>query len=142
MPLTRKTDEQAQMLINLKDAEVNRGLAHESTAIAHQSKLIAERTQKDSTAMVTMAVLTIFFLPSTFIAALFSTVFFDINSNGTGLTVHQGLWIYVVVAIILTVLVMAVWIWLYRSGPTSVISMFKLRRHKSNGNKNSADNKS
>ena len=118
------------MLINLEDAKLTRGLAHESTDIAYQSKLIAERTQKDSTAMVTMAVLTIFFLPSTFIAALFSTVFFDIDSTGSSLTVHKGLWIYVIVAVILTVVVMAVWIWLYKSGLTSVVDIFKFKWRK------------
>ena len=75
-----------------------------------------------------MAVLTLFFLPSTFLAALFSTDFFDLSSDGRGLTVHQELWIYVVVALILTILVMIIWFWWYRGGLKSTIERAKLKR--------------
>ena len=125
--LTSRPDEQAQMLINLSDTKTNIQLAQQSTLIADQSKLIAERTQKDSTAMVTMAVLTHFFLPGTFLAALFSTIFFDLNSNKYGLIVHEELWIYVVTAFILTILVMVLWVLWYKGVLTSIIGKFKTK---------------
>lgn len=115
------------MLINLSDTKTNTQLAQQSTLIADQSKLIAERTQKDSTAMVTMAVLTLVFLPGTFLAALFSTIFFDLNSDNHGLIVHPELWIYVVAAFILTILVMALWVLWYKGALPSIIGKFKLK---------------
>ena len=115
------------MLINLDDTKTNIKLAQQSTLIADQSKLIAERTQKDSTAMATMAVLTLFFLPGTFLAALFSTIFFDLNSDDHGLIVHMEFWIYVVAAFILTILVMAIWVLWYKGALTSIIGKFKLK---------------
>jgi len=67
-----------------KDAKVNKALAESSAAIAKASKedsavmrTIAIESKKDSSAMKTIAVLGMFFLPGTFVAAIFAMPMFD-----------------------------------------------------------------
>ncbi|KAF6743069.1 hypothetical protein DFP72DRAFT_935782 [Ephemerocybe angulata] len=51
--------------------------------IAHFSSRIAAETHSDSSSMITMAALTMLFLPGTFVSAIFSTVFFQTTTAGT-----------------------------------------------------------
>jgi len=60
--------------------------------------------------MKTIAILTIVFLPGTFVASLFSTDMFDWNTeNGSIPKVSKYIWIYWVVTVPLTLLVMITW---------------------------------
>jgi hypothetical protein len=66
----------------------------------------------DSTAMKTLAFVTIVFLPPTFIATLFSMSMFDWQAsaeNGDETTLVRNFWIYWAVAIPLTVLIILAW---------------------------------
>lgn len=67
--------------------------------------LIAERdaalSLEDSKIMRTITVITVIFLPATFLATFFSTVFFDVSfdSGGTSLQASKWLWLYPVIAV-------------------------------------------
>ncbi|KAF4119725.1 hypothetical protein GMORB2_4391 [Geosmithia morbida] len=65
--------------------------------------------RKDSTAMRTIALVTLVFLPATFIAALFDTCFFDYDADD-GLTVGYQFWIYWAAALPVTALTVALWV--------------------------------
>ena len=63
-------------------------------------KQIAEATKKDSSAMKTIAIMTMLFLPATYFAALFSI--FSLNWE-------KKLWLYLALTIPTTALVFLVW---------------------------------
>ncbi|PPR01784.1 hypothetical protein CVT24_001711 [Panaeolus cyanescens] len=63
--------------------------------------------------MITIAAVTMFFLPGSFVSALFSMVFFDTQSNESGqtkLSVAPQWWLFPSVTIPLTAAVFAVWL--------------------------------
>jgi membrane protein implicated in regulation of membrane protease activity len=71
------------------------------------------RTQRDSASMITIAAITMIFLPGTFISAVLSTTFFDYAE--TGLRVSGKWWVLLVVTVPLTVVVFVIWLlWLRR----------------------------
>jgi len=73
---------------------------------------VAEQTQRDSASMITIAAVTMVFLPGTFISAILSTTFFDYDDNG--LHVSGKWWILMAATIPLTIVVFAVWLyWRY-----------------------------
>ncbi|KAK4225314.1 hypothetical protein QBC38DRAFT_483401 [Podospora fimiseda] len=89
---------------------INNHLAHTSNEInrslAESSRKIAIQTQRDSSAMKSIAVLTMTFLPATFIASLFAT------PGISGTNPPQSL--YWAVTVPVTVLVLAIWSgWIY-----------------------------
>ncbi|KAL9609893.1 MAG: hypothetical protein Q9167_005364 [Letrouitia subvulpina] len=81
--------------------------------IARLTKDIAQESRKDSSSMITIAALTMVFLPGTFVAALFSMVYFTNDKDKDGnirLVVMPQLWQFFVITIGLTVLVFMAWI--------------------------------
>jgi len=81
--------------------------------IARLSSNIAVSTQRDSSSMITMAAVTMFFLPGTFVSALFSMVFFDSKPNESGresLVVGRQWWLFPVITVPLTILVFTIWV--------------------------------
>ncbi|KIJ23608.1 hypothetical protein M422DRAFT_72539 [Sphaerobolus stellatus SS14] len=82
--------------------------------IARLTGSIAVDTQKDSSSMITMAAVTMFFLPGTFVSALFSMVFFNVDFNGPigkeVFSVSNRLWYFAAVTVPLTLTVFAVWL--------------------------------
>jgi len=88
--------------INQKDSRLN-------YSIARDSKKIAAATRKDSSAMKTIAILTIIFLPGTFIAALFSTGLFTFTEPSSDSIVSPEFWVYWAVALPVTILVLLIW---------------------------------
>ncbi|KAK0510923.1 hypothetical protein JMJ35_006475 [Cladonia borealis] len=86
-----------------------------SQIIATESASIAQGARQDSYAMKTIAVLTMFFLPATFISSLLGTNLFVLDTSGNGkpqLIVSELWWIYLVSAVPLTLFTLLVW-WLY-----------------------------
>ena len=86
-----------------------------SQTIAIESASIAEGARQDSHAMKTIAALTMFFLPATFISSFLGTNLFVLNTSGNGkpeLIVSELWWIYLVSAVPLTLFTLLVW-WLY-----------------------------
>ncbi|KAL8945717.1 MAG: hypothetical protein Q9222_007782 [Ikaeria aurantiellina] len=83
--------------------------------IANLTSTIAIDAQKDSSSMITIAAVTMVFLPGTFISAVFSMAFFNtgIDENGKAtLQVSPLVWYFPVITIPLTIVVFIVWeIW-------------------------------
>lgn len=80
--------------------------------IANTSKEIAEATLRDSSSMITIATMTMLFLPGTFVSAVLSMAFFNNGTDASGratLTVLPQWWIFPAVTIPLTLLVFGLW---------------------------------
>ncbi|KAH9474913.1 Notoamide biosynthesis cluster protein M' [Psilocybe cubensis] len=77
--------------------------------IARLTSKIAVSTQRDSSSMITMAAVTMLFLPGTFVSALFSMVFFNSQSDNT-LVVSEQIWLFFAITIPLTVAVFVLWL--------------------------------
>lgn len=62
--------------------------------------------------MITIAAVTMVFLPGTFVSAILSTTFFDYGDNGP--RVSQKWWVLFALTVPLTIVVFAVWLyWRY-----------------------------
>jgi hypothetical protein len=84
------------------------GESRTSTQIAASTAKVAEQTQRDSASMITIAAVTMFFLPGTFICAVLSTTFFDFGEND--IVVSKKWWVLPASMFPLTVGVFAVWV--------------------------------
>ncbi|KAK0724959.1 hypothetical protein B0H67DRAFT_569202 [Lasiosphaeris hirsuta] len=85
--------------------------------IAIDSKKIASDSKQDSSQMRSIAFLTMFFLPATFISSFFSTTFFNWNASDTEEIVSPYLWVYPVVTITITLVVVGCWLVFTRRRP-------------------------
>ncbi|KIJ36198.1 hypothetical protein M422DRAFT_782343 [Sphaerobolus stellatus SS14] len=104
-----RTKIQINLFFNLSTQADNRT----NLEIARLTGDIAVDTQKDSSSMITMAAVTMFFLPGTFVSALFSMVFFNIDFGPNGesiFSVSNKLWYFAVVTVPLTLAVFIVWL--------------------------------
>jgi len=61
-------EEQLYHLANQAESRANKEIAVQSNKVAGFTAMIAEQTQRDSASMITIAAVTMFFLPGTFIA--------------------------------------------------------------------------
>jgi hypothetical protein len=99
------TTDQLFQLSNQRDSKTN-------IKIADATADVALLTQRDSASMITIAAVTMLFLPGTFISAILSTTFFDYGDEG--LRVSERWWILPATTIPLTIIVFAVWLgWRY-----------------------------
>ena len=81
-----------------------------SISVAQDSRTIASATKDDSTAMKTLAAVTVFFLPGTFVAAFFSMLLFQWGTQTIGHSaVSRQFWIYGAVSIPLTIMTLTLW---------------------------------
>ncbi|GES64126.1 hypothetical protein ATEIFO6365_0008019600 [Aspergillus terreus] len=81
-------------------------MAEHSNEENHQVKDIAEASQRDSEAMKTIAIMTMFYLPASFVATLFSMGIFNFdfeNGRKGTISLSTSWWIYAVVTIPLTI---------------------------------------
>ncbi|KAF2469542.1 uncharacterized protein BDR25DRAFT_288446 [Lindgomyces ingoldianus] len=98
--------------INLLFHLANQQESRTSLQIAASTAKVAEQTQRDSSSMITIAAVTMFFLPGTFISAILSTTFFDYGPDG--LSVSRKWWILPATTIPLMIATFAVWFgWQY-----------------------------
>ena len=90
---------------------------------------ISKATQKDSAVMRTIALVTLIFLPATFVSALFSTTFFNFtpaSDNGPERWVmSQSFWVYWVFAIPLTLMVAGIWLLWHRRRQREIRMLLK-----------------
>ncbi|KAF8963524.1 hypothetical protein BDZ97DRAFT_1758596 [Flammula alnicola] len=108
-----RTGIRINLLFNLSTQADNRT----NLDIAKLTSKIAVSTQRDSSSMITlvffftsrMAAVTMFFLPGTFVSALFSMVFFNTTPDNS-LSVGPQWWIFLVITVPLTVVVFATWV--------------------------------
>jgi hypothetical protein len=108
---------QRDQRISIDIADASRALALDSKRdqnisieISRASSIIALESRRDSSAMKTLAAVTMVFLPGTFVASIFAMPFFDFGNIDRLRVVNPQFWIYWVVTIPLTVLTFAVWL--------------------------------
>ncbi|KUI62676.1 hypothetical protein VP1G_09784 [Cytospora mali] len=77
--------------------------------ISKSSLDIAEATKRDGQRMRSIAVLTMFFLPATFVATVFSMTFFNWTPGQGEEVLSPYIWVYVVGTAIFTGLTMGLW---------------------------------
>ncbi|KAF2443470.1 hypothetical protein P171DRAFT_432717 [Karstenula rhodostoma CBS 690.94] len=77
---------------------------------------LGEAARLDSGAMKTIALVTMAFLPPTFLSAIFSMSFFSFTpeQGRTGWSVSSQFWVYWICAVPLTCLTLAIWYWRQR----------------------------
>jgi len=102
-------EERASRKIDLQYNIENQQDNQTNLKIAKLTTDIAVYTQKDSSSMITMAAVTMFFLPGTFVSALFSMVFFNLDPTTKELTSAPHIWVFLVITIPLTMAVFVVW---------------------------------
>ena len=90
-------------LIAQKEAKVG-------IAVAEDSRTLASASKEDSTAMKTLAAVTVVFLPGTFVASFFAMPLFEWNAVGDGILVSKRFWVYWAVTVPLTFLTLVVWV--------------------------------
>ncbi|KAF7959731.1 hypothetical protein EAE96_001341 [Botrytis aclada] len=71
---------------------------------------MALASKRDSSAMKTIAILGILFLPGTFVASILSTTFFDFqNESGLRAAVSPSFWIYWAITVPVTLIILVFW---------------------------------
>lgn len=83
-------------------------MAQHSRDLTKLTVELAEQASRDSASMMTIAALTMFFLPATFVSSLFSMGFFAFDNDGA-LRTSKKVWIYPVIVVPLTAFVFVVW---------------------------------
>ncbi|KAL8805347.1 MAG: hypothetical protein Q9182_002021 [Xanthomendoza sp. 2 TL-2023] len=108
-------NERTRLIMNLFFSIGSQVDSRTNLEIANLTSAIARDAQRDSSSMITIAAVTMVFLPGTFISALFSMVFFNTGRDEHGkatMEVSPLIWYYPVITIPLTILVFGVWeIW-------------------------------
>lgn len=112
---------QRDAAINLQVATASREIALQSKidqtnslAIADASKRIAEDARRDSSAMKMVAVVTMVYLPGTFVATCFSMEIFQWSAPAASDVVSPRIWLYFLFTAVLTIVTIgsyATWIW-------------------------------
>ncbi|KAF2752005.1 hypothetical protein M011DRAFT_13031 [Sporormia fimetaria CBS 119925] len=114
--LKERVQNDLNLLFNLVAQDNNRI----NRAVAVESTRIASATRRDSAAMRSIALLTMIFLPPTFVATFFSMSMFNWTPNNdspSDSVASSYLWVYWAVAIPLTAAVLVLWrYWWYSAG--------------------------
>ncbi|KAI0859628.1 hypothetical protein F4860DRAFT_481690 [Xylaria cubensis] len=84
--------------------------------IAHNGLKVAQHTRRDSELMKSIALLTMVFLPATFVATLFSMGIFEWKGmHGEILSVSPYIWLYVAITVVITSVTLGTWyLWAMR----------------------------
>ncbi|KAL3427652.1 hypothetical protein PVAG01_01161 [Phlyctema vagabunda] len=98
-------------LMAQRDTQASMSVAESSRKDNLYMQDIADATLRDSSSMKTIAVLTMVFLPGTFICSFFSMTMFNWNNQPNEPLVSSYIWVYFVAMVPLTLLVLAVWWW-------------------------------
>ncbi|KAI1271356.1 hypothetical protein F5Y07DRAFT_392801 [Xylaria sp. FL0933] len=78
--------------------------------IAHNGLKVAQHTRRDSELMKSIALLTMVFLPATFVATLFSMGIFEWKGmHGEILSVSPYIWLYIAVTVVITSVTLGTW---------------------------------
>ncbi|KAK6068569.1 hypothetical protein SCUP234_11113 [Seiridium cupressi] len=104
--LKERLQSQTDLIFNLISSEENKI----SRLVAEESAKVAVASRRDSVAMKTVAVLTMIFLPGTFVAAFLSMPLFEWNVETGGYPSSTSFqWIYWVITLPLTIALMVGW---------------------------------
>ncbi|EOA86728.1 uncharacterized protein SETTUDRAFT_178730 [Exserohilum turcica Et28A] len=112
----------AYNMIAQRDSQIMTGLGEAARYDSQIMKQLGAAAREDSGAMRTIAVVTMFFLPPTFLSAIFSMSFFNYTPPEDGRagrwSISEKFWIYWAIAIPLTALTLGIWVlrqrWLCR----------------------------
>lgn len=82
--------------------------------MAADSRLVAMASQKDASSMKVISIVTMSFLPGTFVASVFSIPLFDWDAQEKAVMLRHDYWapkltVYIAVALPLTALTFAIW---------------------------------
>lgn len=89
--------------------EINLSFNRIAQLDAVQTLQISGKSLEDSRTMKKIAFLSFFFLPATFVSAIFSTSFFNFSPEARRWTVSHMFWVYWVVTIPVTILMPVLW---------------------------------
>ncbi|KAF3022626.1 hypothetical protein E8E14_013883 [Neopestalotiopsis sp. 37M] len=104
--LKERVQSQTNLIFSLISSEENRISRH----VAEESAKVAISSKRDSMAMKTVAVLTMIFLPGTFVAAFLSMPLFEWNADtGAYPSSTPFQWIYWAITLPLTIILMIGW---------------------------------
>ncbi|TFK27510.1 hypothetical protein FA15DRAFT_666356 [Coprinopsis marcescibilis] len=109
---TQNYIDRTSILINMLFNFSNQRDNQTNLRVADYTRKIAIATQRDSSSMIAMAAVTMFFLPGAFVSAIFSMVFFETNSGNNGtfsIQMSPQLWIFFVITVPLTIAVFVLW---------------------------------
>ncbi|KAK7953831.1 hypothetical protein PG996_014718 [Apiospora saccharicola] len=99
-----------------KDVKTNLEIAESTMNTTTLTVDISKAAQRDSSHMRSIAVLTMAFLPGTFVATVFSMTFFDWQGSAESI-LSPYIWIFVAVTVVLTALTLAIWrFWVATAG--------------------------
>jgi len=83
---------------------------NQNLRIANDTQILAQESKRDSTAMKAIAIVTMFFLPGTFLSSLFAIPIFDWDAIRGNEVVNRRLWVYFAFTIPLTILVVSLYL--------------------------------
>ncbi|KAI6895829.1 AP-1 complex subunit [Hortaea werneckii] len=98
-------------MVSQIDNNISRKQNEESVKLTQASVTIASTSKADSSAMKALAVLSTFFLPGTFISALFSMSMFDWRAPDGQPIVSDHFWVYWALTIPITLTILALLYW-------------------------------
>ncbi|CAN9210873.1 unnamed protein product [Alternaria alternata] len=127
LSVTMDTVEAMQRHVVYLTSKSKQKSANEPDAVSKAYNMIAQRdsqvmtglgeaARRDSSAMRTIAVVTMAFLPPTFLSAIFSMSFFNYtpDQGSVGWSVSGKFWVYWVCAVPLTCITLMIWYWRQR----------------------------
>ncbi|KEF53501.1 uncharacterized protein A1O9_10476 [Exophiala aquamarina CBS 119918] len=83
---------------------------NQNLRIANDTQILAQESKRDSTAMKAIAIVTMFFLPGTFLSSLFAIPVFDWDALHGNEVVNRRLWVYFAFTIPTTFLVVSLYL--------------------------------
>ncbi|KAF2458319.1 hypothetical protein BDY21DRAFT_342152 [Lineolata rhizophorae] len=92
-----------------RNSNINEENSRINIGIASLTRDIAKEAHKDSRAMVALNVLAVAFLPGTFVAGIFSMVFFTSSDGSPGFHTSGWLWLYFIITVPLTAVTFFAW---------------------------------
>ena len=104
--LTNQMTSVAQLAMQ-QEARIN-------TALARDSRAMSTRSQRDNSSMRTIAIVSLFFLPATFVASFFAMPIIDWSGDSQSPIVSRWFWIYWVVSVPLTCVIVVGWLVWYK----------------------------
>lgn len=121
--------------LNIATAAASREIAEISlrhnTAMkdmAEDSRNVAILTRKDSTDMRIIAVVTLMFLPGTFMATLFSSGFFNFLPSHSNQVVSKWIWLYFVLTGVTTLVVFLAWFQFSKKQNREMLTVIKVEK--------------
>lgn len=90
------------------ESRISKQIQIETAKVAKETHKVAQQTQHDSASMITIATVTLVFLPGTFVSSIMSTTFF--NYEGNDLRVSRRWWILLPTILPLTAIVFGIWL--------------------------------